>query len=556
MALDMIMMLLGGLGLFIFGMNMMSDGLKNIAGNRMKNLLEALTNNRLMGVLVGTIVTAIVQSSSAVTVMVVGFVNAGIMNLLQATGIIMGANIGTTVTAQLVAFNLTQFAPLAIASGAVMYLFGKKKRFKQVGYLILGFGILFLGMKLMSDAMKPLRDFEGFKSLLISFSHNPILGVLAGFILTAIIQSSSASIGLLQALAISGAFNIPEVSPLTLIIPVLMGQNIGTCVTSMLSSIGTTITAKRAALIHLFFNVLGTLWFLIILSLAGNPIYNFITSISGTTLLEGNIVPDLARQIANTHTIFNVANTLVLLPFAYTLVKISEKALPGKDKEDRGSLKFLDERILENPAIAVGQAIKETVRMGRLALDNIAFATKAFLEEDEELIEEVFKKEQIINELEREITKYLVALSNSNLSDMDYLRISNLFHTINDIERIGDHGENLAELAQYRIEHRLLFSNIAIDELKEMIHRVQDIISKAIDALEHDNIQLAKTIEDQEQEIDILEQQLRDGHIKRLNNHSCHPSSGVIFLDMISNLERIADHATNIGKTVIDLEKI
>lgn len=551
----MIMTLLGGLGLFIFGMTMMSDGLKNIAGNRMKNLLEALTNNRFMGVLVGTIVTAIVQSSSAVTVMVVGFVNAGIMNLLQATGVIMGANIGTTVTAQLVAFNLTQFAPLAIASGAVMYIFGKRKRFKQIGYMILGFGILFLGMKLMSDAMKPLRDFEGFRSLLISFSHNPILGVLAGFILTAIIQSSSASIGLLQALVIAGAFNIPNVNPLALIIPILMGQNIGTCVTSMLSGIGATITAKRAALIHLLFNVLGTIWFLIILSLAGNPIYNFITSISGTTILEGNIVPDLARQIANTHTIFNVSNTIVLLPFAHALVRLTEKVLPGDD-EDRGGLKYLDERILENPAIAVGQAIKETVRMGRFALDNIAFATKAFLEEDEELIEEVFKKEQIINELEREITKYLVALSNSNLSDMDYLRISNLFHTINDIERIGDHGENLAELAQYRIEHKLSFSNIAIAEMEEMIHRVQDIISKAIDALEHDNIQLAKTIEDQEQEIDILEQQLRDGHIKRLNNHSCHPSSGVIFLDMISNLERIADHATNIGKTVIDLEKI
>src|SRR5690554_738879 len=268
MTSEMLMSLLGGLGLFIFKMNMMSDGLKTIAGDRMKKLLEVLTNNRFIGVIVGAIVTVIVQSSSTTTVMIVGFVNAGLMNLIQATGVIMGANIGTTVTAQMVAFKVTQYAPLAIAIGTVMYLFAKKKRYKQIGSVILGFGILFMGIELMSNAMKPLRDYEGFKTLLVSFSHNPVLGVIAGFVLTAIIQSSSASIGLLQALAISGAFSgIPGVSPFALTVPILLGENIGTCVTAMISSISASVVAKRAALIHFLIKVIGTVWVLVVLGI-------------------------------------------------------------------------------------------------------------------------------------------------------------------------------------------------------------------------------------------------------------------------------------------------
>lgn len=555
MTIEMLMGLLGGLGLFIFGMNMMSDGLKTIAGDRMKKLLEVLTNNRFLGVLVGAIVTIIVQSSSTTTVMIVGFVNAGLMNLIQATGVIMGANIGTTVTAQMVAFKVTKYAPLAIAIGTVMYLFAKKKRYKQIGSVILGFGILFMGIELMSNAMKPLRDYEGFKTLLTSFSHNPLLGVLAGFVLTAIVQSSSASIGLLQALAISGAFSgIPGVSPFALFVPILMGQNIGTCVTSMLSSIGASIAAKRAAFIHLIFNVIGTIWFLIVLFIIGNPIYDFIVSISGTTNIDGQIVPDVVRQIANTHTIFNVINTVALFPFAMVLVKLAKKALPGEDKGDHDGLKYLDERILENPAVAVGQAVKETVRMGQLALDNMNKAMKSFFNEDEKLIGEVFEREKSINNLEREITKYLVKLSNENLSDIDYMRISNLYHTINDIERIGDHAENLAELGEYRIDHRLSFSDIATKELNEMLNKVENVLSDALNSLDNDDINLAKTIEDKEKDIDKMEEHYRNVHIQRLNKQLCHPSSGVIFLDILSNLERIADHSTNISKTVMDLE--
>jgi phosphate:Na+ symporter len=555
MTSEMLMSLLGGLGLFIFGMNMMSDGLKTIAGDRMKKLLEVLTNNRFIGVIVGAIVTVIVQSSSTTTVMIVGFVNAGLMNLIQATGVIMGANIGTTVTAQMVAFKVTKYAPLAIAIGTVMFLFAKKKRYKQIGSVILGFGILFMGIELMSNAMKPLRDFEGFKTLLISFSHNPFLGVIAGFVLTAVVQSSSASIGLLQALAISGAFSgIPGVSPFALIVPILMGQNIGTCVTSMLSSIGASIAAKRAAFIHLIFNVIGTIWFLIILFLIGNPIYDFIVSVSGTTNIDGQIVPDVVRQIANTHTIFNVINTVALFPFAVVLVKLARKVLPGEEKEDHDGLKYLDERILENPAVAVGQAVKETVRMGRLALDNMNKAMEAFFNEDEKLMGEVFEREKSINNLEREITKYLVKLSNENLSDLDYMRISNLYHTINDIERIGDHAENLAELVEYRIDHRLSFSDTATEELNEMHKKVHNMVADAINSLENDDITLANTIEDKEKEIDKMEEHYRNVHIQRLNKQLCHPSSGVIFLDILSNLERIADHSTNISKTVMDLE--
>lgn len=562
MSLEMFMGLFGGLGLFIYGMVMMSNSLKSIAGDRMKRLLEILTNNRVLGILVGTIVTMIIQSSSTTTVMIVGFVNAGLMNLMQAIGVIMGANIGTTITAQLIAFNITQISPLAIAVGAGMFLFARRNKTKQIGSVILGFGILFTGIAFMSDAMAPLRDHEGFKSLLVSFSRNPILGVLAGFVLTAIIQSSSASIGLLQALAISGAFNnIPGVSPFALTVPILLGENIGTCVTAMISSIGTNITAKRAAFIHFSIKVIGTVWVLIVLGIVGcifngsNPIFDLIANISGTTMIAGHVVPDVARQIANTHTIFNVANTIVLFPFAGALVKLAEKIMPGEEKEDMGGLKFLDERILENPAIAVGQAVKETARMGHFALENVNKAMQAFFDGNEKLIDEVMNLEIIINQLEREITKFLVSLSNSNLSETDYMRATNLYHTLNDIERIGDHAENIAELARFNIEHNLIFSDDAVDELHEMIKKVDQVVRDAITSLENDDIGLAKTIYLQEEEIDRLEVEFRAEHINRLNNQLCNPSSGVIFLDILSNLERIADHATNISKTVLDLQK-
>ena len=562
MSLEMFMGLFGGLGLFIYGMVMMSNSLKSIAGDRMKRLLEILTNNRVLGILVGTIVTMIIQSSSTTTVMIVGFVNAGLMNLMQAIGVIMGANIGTTITAQLIAFNITQISPLAIAVGAGMFLFARRNKTKQIGSVILGFGILFTGIAFMSDAMAPLRDHEGFKSLLVSFSRNPILGVLAGFVLTAIIQSSSASIGLLQALAISGAFNnIPGVSPFALTVPILLGENIGTYVTAMISSIGTNITAKRAAFIHFSIKVIGTVWVLIVLGIVGcifngsNPIFDLIANISGTTMIAGHVVPDVARQIANTHTIFNVVNTIVLFPFAGALVKLAEKIMPGEEKEDMGGLKFLDERILENPAIAVGQAVKETARMGHFALENVNKAMQAFFDGNEKLIDEVMNLEIIINQLEREITKFLVSLSNSNLSETDYMRATNLYHTLNDIERIGDHAENIAELARFNIEHNLIFSDDAVDELHEMIKKVDQVVRDAITSLENDDIGLAKTIYLQEEEIDRLEVEFRAEHINRLNNQLCNPSSGVIFLDILSNLERIADHATNISKTVLDLQK-
>ncbi len=563
MTAEMLMTLFGGLGLFLYGMTIMSDGLKNIAGDRMKRLLEILTNNRLMGVLVGTVVTGIIQSSSATTVMVVGFVNAGLMDLFQATGVIMGANIGTTITAQLIAFKITDYATLAIGIGASIYLFAKKNKTKQIGTVILGFGVLFIGMNFMSDSMAPLRNHEGFKNLLVSVSSSPILGLLVGFAFTAIIQSSSASVGLLQALAISGAFNnIPGVTPLELVVPIIMGQNIGTCVTAMLSSIGASILAKRASFIHLIFNVIGTIIFMIIVGAIGlfsdglNPIYKFIISISGTTMIDGQVIGDVSRQIANTHTLFNVFNTVILFPFGRGLVKLAEKALPGEEKEDLGGLKFLDERILENPAIAVGQVVKETARMGRIALENMNKALQAFFTEDEKLIEKVFEKEEVINQLNRDITHYLVKLSNSNLSEKDELRTTNLYHTVSDIERIGDHSENLVELAQYRLEHNLSFSNIAIDELKGMIEKINSMISDVITSLETDNIDLARTIYEKEEEIDEMEENYRAEHIHRLNKRLCQPSSGVIFLDILSNLERIADHATNISKTVLDLEKI
>ncbi|MDF2546296.1 MAG: sodium-dependent phosphate transporter [Anaerosolibacter sp.] len=532
--------LIGGLGLFLYGMRIMGDGLEKAAGERLKRLIEVLTNNRVMGVLVGTIVTAVIQSSSATTVMVVGFVNAGIMKLTQAVGVIMGANIGTTVTAQLVSFKLTDYAPVAVGIGVAIWLFTSNKRTKNIAEIFIGFGILFIGMETMSDAMKPLREFEGFRTLLASFGGGSItdtlLGVLAGFGVTAIIQSSSASIGILIALATQGLL------PIEAALPILFGDNIGTCVTAMLSSIGATKTAKRAAFIHFSFNVIGTIIFVLVLQ---GPVLHLVKSISPG---------DAARQIANAHTMFNIGNMLIQLPFAGVLVYIAKKAIPETDDEQDQviGVKYLDDRILETPSIALGQTIKEVLHMGNLALDCYRKSMVAFLKPDEKVAHEVFNIESAVNNLEREIASYLVKLSNTSLSGEQHEIVDGLFNTINDIERVGDHADNLAELAIYRIENKLDFSEGALQELELMHDRVIKSYEQAILALKTGDTNIAKRVIEREGEIDHMEKSLRASHIARLNKQQCSPGAGVIFLDVISNLERIGDHAKKIAFAVID----
>jgi len=449
----------------------------------------------------------------------------------------MGANIGTTVTAQLIAFKLTAIAPVIVGIGVCMYLFAKKKRVKQLGEILLGFGILFVGMDMMEDALKPLANLPQIKNAFVSLSTNPFLAVLVGLVVTAVIQSSSATTGILLALASTGIISLEAA------LPVLFGCNIGTCVTALLASITANITAKKAALIHVIFNVVGTVIFIILL----NPFREFILLLGQWTGTEGNI----QRTIANAHTVFNITNTIIMAPFITLLVNFVNKLITGDEETEVFVLKYIDDRILETPAIAVGQTLKEVVRMGNVAVENLQSSMDSFLNKDEDLIKKVYEKEELINYLEREITEYLVKLSQKSLSEKQSEMVTSLLHTINDLERIGDHAENIVELAQYRIDHDLLFSEQAIDELKGMFDKVYTSVKTSVGALETGDTEAAKSAMMIEEEIDKIEKQLRTEHIERLNKGVCVPASGTIFLDMISNLERVADHADNIAEAVV-----
>lgn len=525
--------LIGGLGLFLYGMNVMSTGLQKAAGDKLKSIISMLTSNRLMGVGVGAIVTAIVQSSSATTVMVVGFVNAGMMQLKQAVGVIMGANIGTTITAQIITFKIEKYAPIIVGIAVGVWLFTENRKVKQFAEAFIGFGILFIGMKYMGDALKPLRTYQPFRDLLVSFGEHQFLGILAGFAITVAVQSSSASTGILLALAIEGLI------PISSGLPILFGINIGTTVTAMLSSIGANKTAKRAAAIHFIFNLVGTLIFIFVLQ---GPIYRIITYLNPG---------DIPRQIANAHTIFNISNTLIQLPFAGILVYLSKKIIPGEEDLSQG-IKYIDDRILETPSIALGSAIKETLHMGNVAKDSLENAISGFFEHSQKRIDETFRIEKLVNELERELAAYLVKLSNTNISSRNRELVDGLFNTINDIERVGDHAENIAELAQYKIDNNLHFSETAISELKEMEEYVMKAYTYALTAMRNLDSSLAMKVIELEGKVDLMEKTLRANHIHRLNNQLCTPGSGVIFLDIISNMERITDHSSNIAMAVLD----
>lgn len=525
---------LGGLGLFLYGMNLMGMGLQKAAGEKLKKLIEILTNNRLMGVLIGTLVTMVIQSSSATTVMVIGFVNAGLMTLYQAVGVIMGANIGTTVTAQLIAFNLTDFAPLAVAIGVGIWIITSKKRAKDIAEIMIGFGILFIGMDMMSSGLKPLAGNPVFSNIMISLE-DPFLGILVGLGLTTLVQSSSASIGLLQALAAEGLIGI------NIAFPILFGDNIGTTTTALISSIGTNKTAKRAAVIHFLFNLIGTIIFMTLLK---KPVEAIVLKISPT---------DIQRQIANAHTLFNLINVAIQLPFARLLVKAAMKLVPGDVEETtEAGLKYLDLRIIETPSIALGQVTKEVLRMGKIVEDNLVIAAKAFKNKDEKMTQEVFSQEKVINRLEKDIVEYLVELSNAPLSDEQHIQVNILINVVNDIERVGDHADNIAELAQIVIDDRLHFSDDAIEEFDTIFAKSQEVFKKTLEALKDVDFDKARQVLKLEEEIDALEEEYRASHIERLNKLLCQPSSGAVFLDLISNLERVSDHSSNISLYVLD----
>ncbi|MFU2418637.1 Na/Pi cotransporter family protein [Peptacetobacter sp.] len=538
--MSIVISLMGGLGLFLYGMNLMGEGLQKSAGTKLKAIIKLLTSNIFMGVLVGTGVTAVIQSSSATTVMVVGFVNAGIMTLKQAIGVIMGANIGTTVTAQLVSFNLNGMAPVALGIGIVLYLFGKNPKVKHIAEILIGFGMLFTGMEFMKDAVEPLRDYKGFTDMLVSFGQYPLLGLLLGFGITAIVQSSSASMGMLVALAAEGLI------PLNAALPILYGQNIGTCVTSLLSSIGANKNAKRAAVIHLIFNVLGTILFLIFLN---KPVVSVVTGMD-----PGNV----ARQIANTHTLFNIISVLILLPFNNIIIKMAMRIIPDKaeDEEDIKTVKYIDDKMLEIPSIALINTIKETSRMGKKAKESLDCSISAILEKSDEYVGKVFVKEETVNELQKIILNYLLKLSKTAALDEDSREaVDNLFNTVNDIERIGDHAKNIAELSQIMIDGDLEFSEQGKNQLEEIYNYVISAYSSALEAFKNDDINLAYKVFRIEEKVDMMEKTCRASHMYRLNNNLCSIDNGVVFLDIITALERVSDHAVNIAKRVIAQKK-
>lgn len=533
--MEIIIGIMGGLGLFLFGMNLMGEALEKAAGSKLKKIIELLTSNIFMGVLVGTLVTTVIQSSSATTVMVVGFVNAGIMTLPQAVGVIMGANIGTTVTAQLVSINMDGLAPVALGLGIILYLFGGKSKTKHIGEVLIGFGILFTGMDFMKEAVQPLSEYEGFTNALLTFGKYPILGLLLGFGITAIIQSSSASMGMLVVLASQGLI------PLKSALPILYGQNIGTCVTSLLSSIGTSVSAKRAALIHLIFNILGTIIFLVFLN-------QIVTSI--VTYMDPN---NVARQIANVHTIFNIVSTLILLPFNKIIIKISTKLISDNNTEDDDEkvVKFIDDRIIETPSIALANVEKETLRMGEKSKQSLDCSMKAIMKKSEKDISSTLKKEKTINELQKAILNYLLKLSKAPLNEESREVIDSLFNTVNDIERIGDHAENLAELAKDSINNDVVFSEHGTSELNDMYDKVISTYTYALESMRTSDVDLACKVIKMEEQVDIMEKSCRVNHMRRLNNNMCSIDSGIVYLEVIANLERVSDHAVNIAQQVI-----
>jgi len=530
---------LGGLGLFLYGMNTMGNGLQKAAGNRMKQMVGAVTTNKYIGVAVGALVTMLIQSSSATTVMVVGFVNAGLMSLNQAIGVIMGANIGTTITAQLVAFKLTDIAPFVIAIGVVIQLASKKRKTQEIAEVLIGFGILFLGMKTMTSVLEPLSGTPAFEQIITGLS-NPIMGIFVGFAITAIVQSSSATTGLLLAIASTGAMDLSAA------LPILFGQNIGTCVTAMIASIGASRSARRAALMHLLFNLLGTAISMGLLYTL--PVTEWITSLS---------VGDVPRQIANAHSIFKIANTLILLPFASLFVKAVEVIVPILDNEYQFEIvKYLDRRIIsKTPEIALDLAAKEVMRMGKLVRENLKMSMDAVKDKDVDKIHLVLKNEVIINGLNQDISTYLIDLSKQNGSDASLDRIQRLLKlldAVTEIERVGDHAENISEMAQYRIDYDVSFSERTQEELNEIYEMVFMNYQTSLKAIQTLDPSLKKKVEVVEEQVDQLEEQYRKVKVRHLSAGKCEPRAGIVFLELISSLERISDHSMNIAELVDD----
>lgn len=540
MGIETLLSLAGGLGLFLYGMKMMSDSIEKAAGAKLRGILEFFTRNRFMGMIVGILFTGIVQSSSACTVMVVSFVNSGLMNLYQAAGVIFGANIGTTVTSQLISFNLSEAAPVFLLGGVLAVMFSKSENVRKFGEIILGFGILFMGLTGMSGAMEGLRESPKIVEILSALT-NPLLAVLVGFVLTAIIQSSSVTVSIVLLMANQGLLALP------ICIYIILGCNMGSCVSALLASLAGKKDAKRAAMIHFLFNVFGSAIVFIILQVAGEYVMQAIWNISQD---------NAGRYVANAHTITKVFQVLILFPFSNQLVKLTYRLVPGDDKKvgyrDSLQLKYIGDKVVFNPATAVVEVIKEIERMASLAAENLNRAMNALITLDEEDIQEVYEVEKNINFLNHAITNYLVKINRATLPIEDLKSIGALFHVVNDIERIGDHAENMADFAGQRKAGGVQFSQFAQREMGEMLDMVNNIIRYSVEMFVSSREDHLQDILKLENAVDNKERELQKAHIDRLTQNLCSPEAGMIFSDVVSSLERIADHATNIAFSVLD----
>ncbi len=555
--IEMLFKFVGGLGMFLYGMHVMADGLQKSAGGRMKQLLGILTNHRILGVLVGALVTAVIQSSSATTVMVVGFVNAGIISLTQAVGVIMGANIGTTITAWVVSMSEWGemlkpefFAPLLIGLGAFIVLFSSKERLRQVGEILVGFGVLFIGLSFMSASITPYKDAPIFATAFQVLGKNPVLGILTGAVVTAIIQSSSASVGILQTLALNGVVSWNSAIYITL------GQNIGTCVTALLSSAGANRTAKRAAVIHLLFNVIGAVVFGILM---------FVVFTMNPAFAGGRVT---SVGISVFHTVFNITNTLLLFPFAKQLVTLSGRIVREKSESlaaaeisaasvDEAALErpHLDLRILSSPSFAIQSAAEQVIHMGELAKEHVEISMGSVFDVSEEKIQRSNILEKTLDIFEKDLTEYLVHLSHESLTEKEIQTVSHLLFTVSDLERIGDHCDNIAELAEGLVQGHIQLSSDAVEDLKD----IEDVVLKAVDlaisSRSRESIMDAKRVYMLEDDVDSMEEDMRHNHMDRLSKGLCSADTGIVFLDILSNLERISDHAVNIAEYV-EAEKV
>ena len=541
MNIENLLSLIGGLGLFLYGMTVMGDSIEKAAGAKMRSFLDFFTKNRFIGMMFGMLFCAIVQSSSATTVMVVSFVNAGLMNLVQAAGVIMGANVGTTITSQLVAFNLSQAAPVFLMLGVIVTMFCKNNKVKQIGEVVLGFGVLFMGLSLMSGSMEGMKESPFVVDMLHSID-NPFLGILIGFIITAIIQSSSVTVSIVLLMAQQGLL------PLWICFYIILGCNIGSCTTALLASISGNKDAKRAAMIHFLFNVIGTIVIATILLLGESWVEAGIRRISGD---------NIGRCVANAHTFFKVFQVIILFPFAKWIVKLTYLFVPdkaGQEKQKGFQLEYIGPSSVFSPNTAVVEVTKELERMGNMAVENLTKAVNVLIKPEDKMIQEVYETEQKINYMNHAITDYLVKITQSTLPIDDMKNIGGLFHVVNDIERIGDHAENAADSAVLRKEKNISFSKEAEDELLNMLNRVIQITNYSIDMFSNNSKEHLQEILDLENGIDQMERDLQEAHVERLKKGQCRQEAGMLFSDIISGLERVADHATNIAFSILDEE--